>query len=89
MGFWERVAECNHDNLTDYYEPLDCPTPYCSGCEVHCKDCGVFISKCKCGYNDSLDGWSRKRRDQIKVRARSIHNILEFDDNPTLWEEEN
>jgi hypothetical protein len=34
---------------------------------------------------ECYDGWPRKRRDKAEG---STHNFLEFDDNPTLWNEE-
>lgn len=60
--FWGRVRECDHDNLNDDYDAhVRCTTPYCSGYERHCLDCGVYIQRCKCGYNDGLSGWPAKR----------------------------
>jgi len=60
--FWDKVLKCKHENLDpNYYEYIGCPTPYCSGSEVHCLDCGVFISECGCGYNNGMSGWPHKR----------------------------
>jgi len=60
--FWDKVLKCKHENLDpNYYEYIGCPTPYCSGSETHCLDCGVFISECGCGYNNGMSGWSHKR----------------------------
>lgn len=61
-AFWDKVLECKHDDLyEDYIEQVPCSTPYCSGFEVHCKDCGVYISKCGCMTENGMSGWSRKR----------------------------
>ncbi len=60
--FWKKVVGCKHENLTNYFVSFGCPTPYCDGYELHCKDCGVYISKCKCHYNNGMSGWSNARR---------------------------
>ena len=61
--FWDKALKCEHKNLyPDYLEYINCSTPYCSGSEVHCKSCGVFISSCKCMCNNWMDGWSMSRR---------------------------
>lgn len=60
--FWEKVEKCEHKNLSsEYSEPVYCVTEYCSGSEVHCLDCNVYIQECKCGYNNGMSGWSIKR----------------------------
>ncbi len=60
--FWDKVEACKHENLhPDYYEHIYCDTPYCGGKETHCLDCGVFINKCGCGYNNGMSGWPNKR----------------------------
>ena len=62
MKFWERVGNCEHKNLSpNYLEYIYCSTPYCSGHEVHCLDCGAYISECGCGCNNGISGWSNKR----------------------------
>ena len=62
MDFWERVCECKHKNLyPDYFEFISCGTPYCSGNETHCMDCGVFITDCGCHWNMGMSGWSEAR----------------------------
>ena len=69
MSFWDRVDKCKHDNLyEDYCEELYCSTPYCTGYEVHCKDCGVYISKCGCGSENGMSGWSSKRWKKRSVK---------------------
>lgn len=69
--FWNKVQKCDHKNLNpDYYEPVYCQTPYCEGYEEHCLDCGVFITKCQCGYCNGYSGWSEKR-----WRKRRINGI--------------
>jgi hypothetical protein len=59
--FWDKVEKCNHENLSDYYKTVSCPTPYCYGYEYHCLDCGVYISKCGCGFNNGMSGWPQER----------------------------
>lgn len=51
-----------HKNLyPNYIEIWHCETPYCQVTEYHCKDCGMFIMECGCGYNNGISGWSEKR----------------------------
>ena len=60
--FWDKVEKCEHSNLSEsYYRHIYCGTPYCLGTEDHCLDCGVYISKCGCGCNNGMSGWSQKR----------------------------
>jgi hypothetical protein len=60
--FWDKIDKCKHKNLNpDYIEGIYCHTPYCGGDEVHCDDCGVFISQCGCGSNNGMSGWSENR----------------------------
>ena len=60
--FWDTVEKCDHDNLTDHFDTFTCSGAYyCDGQEVHCRDCGVFITTCGCGFNNGESGWSRKR----------------------------
>jgi hypothetical protein len=62
MKFWKRVNKCKHINLhPNYFEWVDCQTPYCEGSETHCKDCGAYISECQCHSNDGISGWPQKR----------------------------
>lgn len=59
MSFWTKVEKCAHKNLSpNYFKHISCATPYCSGHETHCLDCGVYISECKCGFNSGMSGWS-------------------------------
>jgi len=61
-AFWDKVDNCDHKNLSpNYLQLIGCDTPYCSGDEVHCLDCGVYISECGCGANNGMSGWSDKR----------------------------
>ena len=61
-SFWDRVIKCKHENLyPDYLVTFKCSTPYCYGEEVHCKDCGAYISSCGCGANNDISGWSDAR----------------------------
>lgn len=60
--FLDKVQNCQHKNFyPDYLESGSCPTPYCGYDESHCKDCGAFIMKCGCGYNNGISGWSYRR----------------------------
>lgn len=60
--FWYRAHRCKHQNLSPVYsETIRCGTPYCSGQEVHCLDCGAFITTCGCGFLTGMSGWSESR----------------------------
>jgi len=62
MDFWDRVETCGHMNLSpNYSASFNCQTPYCSGYEDHCLDCGAYIQKCGCGFNVGMSGWPRRR----------------------------
>lgn len=64
--FWDKVLKCKHENLNpNYLQFIPCSTPYCSGNEVHCMDCGVYISECGCGYNNGMSGWPYQRHEVI------------------------
>ena len=82
MNFWDKVAECKHENMyPDYYEDVSCGTPYCGGWESHCKDCGVFIADCKCGFVRGLSGWPmagwrRFRRKKENKRREAARDAL-------------
>ena len=55
---WDKISRCDHKNLyPDYCATIHCSTPYCTGYEIHCKDCGAFISTCGCGAWDGVSGW--------------------------------
>jgi len=69
--FWERVNKCKHENLSPNYSVLVCcPTPYCSGEEVHCLDCGAYSTKCGCGYMNTISGWPYRRWEKHLWRKR-------------------
>ena len=60
--FWHVVEKCDHKNLSpNYCEHIYCETPYCSGIEEHCLDCGIYLSDCGCHSNQGISGWSNKR----------------------------
>lgn len=60
--FWDKVEKCPHNNLTDHYEHYSCWTPLCPGAsEVHCADCGVYITECPCHSEDGYSGWSHRK----------------------------
>ncbi len=61
LSFWDLVKKCDHKNRTDYYEDVGCSTPYCSGNESHCRDCGIYITECGCGSESGMSGWSHRR----------------------------
>jgi len=53
--FFEKLHGCKHLNRDpDYCEPFSCSTPYCSGWEDHCLDCGAYISVCGCGSENGI-----------------------------------
>jgi len=60
-NFWNKVIKCHHIYHPNYIDNLTCNTPYCSGYEVHCAQCGVYITKCDCGYLNGISGWPEKR----------------------------
>jgi hypothetical protein len=66
--FWEKVEKCDHKNLTDHFGSISCETPYCYGSESHCRDCGVYITECACGYNNGLSGWPESRHKKQRER---------------------
>jgi hypothetical protein len=66
-SFSDKVIACKHEHLSeDYYEYISCGTDYCSGEEVHCLDCGAYITKCGCGAENDFSGWSIARRRHAK-----------------------
>lgn len=59
---WNKASKCKHENTyPNYAVSFACPTPYCGGTEYHCRDCGVYLASCGCGYNNGMSGWSHKR----------------------------
>ena len=61
--FYQKANRCKHNNLSEnYFVEYRCMTPYCSAEEVHCSDCGAFITTCGCGCEGGISGWSRTRR---------------------------
>jgi len=67
--FWDKVDKCEHKNISpNYYQYVPCGTPYCSGHEYHCLDCGVYISDCGCHCCAGFDGWSSKRRKNYRLK---------------------
>ena len=70
MDFWTKVENCKHENLSpNYYETIACRTPYYGGSEVHCLDCGVYISSCGCGFCNGMSGWPNRRHRNKKKKA--------------------
>jgi len=62
LSFWDKVEKCKHNNISgDYFVSIPCPTPYCYGHEVHCLDCGVYLTECKCGFLSGSSGWPYAR----------------------------
>ena len=70
FDFWDGVLDCSHDNLSDYSKMITCWTPYCSGNEYHCLDCGAYISECRCGCESGMSGWPEKRWNTYHSRKR-------------------
>lgn len=77
MSQRERV-ECKHENLyPDYNAGGACANEYCEWWEDHCRDCGRFVVRCKCGFESGESGWPRSRwmkvyrRQEAKARERS------------------
>lgn len=60
--FWDRVANCDHDNISNTYNPVvSCDTPYCTAHEYHCLDCSAYIGECRCGAQRGISGWPASR----------------------------
>jgi len=79
--FWKKVNKCEHKNLSpDYCVMISCSTPYChGGAEVHCLDCGAYITECPCGANDGMSGWSEERhKNYVKKRSKRINQNLGY-----------
>ena len=58
---------CQHKNLYEnYYYGFACWTTYCHAQEVRCKDCGMFITSCGCGFNNGESGWSETRWNKFR-----------------------
>jgi len=70
-SFWDKVYKCKHDFYPDYVVGLSCETPYCSGWELHCRKCGVFVQDCDYGYNRGLSGWSSYRTRKMQKKWRN------------------
>jgi hypothetical protein len=82
INFWSKVMLCEHKNLSpNYYKDISCETPYCTGYEVHCADCGVYISKCGCGFNNSMSGWPTLRWKAHYIRCKKDTNNENHNDN--------
>jgi hypothetical protein len=71
-----RQWSCPHTQLSEtYFKSFNCETPYCEGQEVRCKQCGIFITTCGCGYNNSASGWPRKRWNDFIMNKRRMKNF--------------
>jgi len=69
--FWDKVLKCEHKNTSkNYCEVVYCGTPYCSGSEYHCLDCGVYFSECRCGAGNGMSGWSAKRWNNLNKKKK-------------------
>lgn len=62
--FWNKVNNCDHKNFyPEYAYYMTCNTEYCTGVEdYHCKDCGAYITKCGCGFHNTISGWPLEKR---------------------------
>lgn len=78
--FWKKVNRCKHKNLSDsYYISYRCGTPYCGADEIHCLDCGVYISRCGCGSENGLSGWPMSRHiieERKRIERRRTKSAL-------------
>jgi len=71
--FWKKVLKCKHENLNpNYCQFVGCGTPYCSGWEVHCLDCGAYISECGLGFMNGVSGWPYKRHIMEDRKKRNL-----------------
>jgi hypothetical protein len=74
--FWDKVSKCKHKNLdASYYEYVPCWTPYCSGWESRCLDCGVYITECGCGFNNGMSGWPDRRWQRLQNKKEKEYGI--------------
>lgn len=61
--FWDKAEKCKHENAyPDYLESINCT---CGGYEFHCKDCGAYVSECRCGEQSGMSGWPHKRHKRL------------------------
>ena len=87
-AFWEKVGKCKHENLHEYYHAWgSCPTPHCGGWdEYHCKDCGAYITECRCGVNNGISGWPHLRwKMREMVSRREMMNRAEWQIGESDW----
>ena len=69
--FYKKAEACLHENLSPNYDVwIWCGTPHCNGSEVHCLDCGAYISKCGCNCESGISGWSYARRRAHEKRKK-------------------
>lgn len=81
--FWKKVEKCKHKNLSKNYSPtIRCGSVGDLGCnavEHHCLDCGVYISKCQCGWCNGLSGWSHRRwMNTFKTKERNVKRLRDL-----------
>ena len=77
--FWDKVHKCKHENISpNYFDVINCPTPYCQGDEYHCLDCGVYITVCHCKYMNGMSGWPDKRKKYEKRQNKSTKRNTHF-----------
>ena len=71
--FWDKVRDCKHDKISGkYIHTGSCITPECEWNEVHCLDCGAYITKCSCGKCNNTAGWSSRRRSHIVKKLKNL-----------------
>ena len=59
--FWDKVEKCEHKNEYPNY-CVDVPCTCGSATEIHCKDCGVYLTVlCRCGEQVGMSGWPYAR----------------------------
>ena len=71
-SFRQKSSLCKHEHIsTTYFRTGECATSGCYWTEVKCLDCGAYITKCDCGFYNSVDGWSCKRRNYLPRKLQT------------------
>ena len=82
--FWKRAEKCLHPEAflsPNYCQSLHCA---CDGSEVHCLQCGAYVSRCRCGEMAGMSGWPAKRwlaheRKRRLARLKPKHGVTRRD----------
>lgn len=78
---WRKASRCKHKHITGYVASGSCENEpnACGGwSEIHCRDCGVFVTDCYCKYNAGISFASssfyrtieKKRRARLRAKAK-------------------